>query len=124
MLKPHPIFRRSVWREVEGQQEHVRDALVAFALEMVLGQPERVVPAPVEQARQVARLGEGGDEVLVRKHAAVHGDAAVADVVHIHVAGVEAVELGDHGPFLPFAVRRRRRRASRRAAVSRSAPRG
>jgi len=59
-------------REVEGQQENVRDAFVAFTLEVVLGEPEGVVPAPVEQARQVARFGVGGDQVLVRKHAAVH----------------------------------------------------
>src|SRR5438034_328286 len=84
--------------EVEGQHQNVRDALVALALEMVLGEPERVVPAAVEQARQIARLGVGGDEALVRKHAAVHGGAAVADVVHVQVAGVQAVELGDHGP--------------------------
>src|SRR5439155_20071415 len=84
--------------EVEGQHQNVRDALVALALEMVLGEPERVVPAAVEQARQIARLGIGGDEALVRKYAAVHGGAAVADVVHVQVAGVQAVELGDHGP--------------------------
>ena len=97
MLKPQPISEPlGLVREVERHHEHVRDALVPFALEMVLGEPEGVVPAPVEQARQVARLGEGGDEVLVREDAAVHGGAAVADVVHVHVAGVQAVELGDH----------------------------
>jgi len=83
-------------REVERHQQHVGDAFVPFALEMVLGEPEGVVPAPVEQTRQVARLGEGADEVLVREDTAVHGGAAVADVVHVHVAGVQAVELGDH----------------------------
>src|SRR5207249_262649 len=52
----------------------------------------------IEQVGQIARLGTGGDEGLVRKYAAVHGGAAVADVVHVQVAGVQAVELGDHGP--------------------------
>ena len=91
--------------EVEGQQEDVRDALVAFPLEVVLGEPEGVVPAPVEEPRQVARLGEDGDEVLVGEHAAVHGGAAVADVVHVDVAGVQAVELGDHVLSSPPRIR-------------------
>jgi hypothetical protein len=92
--------------QVERHHQDVRDAFVAFALEMMLGEPEGVVPASIEQARQIPCLGEGGDEVLVGKHAAVHGGAAVADVVHVDVAGVQAVEFGDHAFSLPFAIRR------------------
>ena len=84
-------------REVHAHQDVVGDALGALALEMVLGHPEAVVAEPVHQHRHGLGLGQRGREMRVRITPRVDGRAAVADVVEIGVAGVEAVELGDHG---------------------------
>ncbi len=45
--------------------QHVGDALGAFALEMVLGHPERVVAEPVHQLGHGLGLVERGGEVVV-----------------------------------------------------------
>ena len=57
MLNPQPILTppRAVG-EVDGQQRDVRDALVAFVLEVVLGQPERLVPERVGGLRASATV--------------------------------------------------------------------
>ena len=47
-------------RQVQRRHQHVRDALVAFVLEMVLGHPEGVVAEPVHQLRHRLGLVEDG----------------------------------------------------------------
>ena len=82
--------------QIDGHHEDVRDAFVTFWLEVVLGEPERVVAPVVEHAREGARLLQGRGQVFVGKAASIHGGAAVPDVVHVDVTGVQAVEFRDH----------------------------
>ena len=85
--------------EVQGQHQHVRDALVAFALEVVLGQPEDVVAGPVHQLRDGLALRKHRRQVLVGEPAIVRGRAVEPLVVQIHVAREQAAEARDHdGP--------------------------
>ena len=83
-------------RQMDGFHEDVGQALVALRLEVVLRHPEGVVSEPVHRFGYRLRLVVGGGEMVVAEPPRVHGDAAVADVVHIHMSGVEAVELGYH----------------------------
>ena len=73
MLKPQPNLMRSRQvGQVHGQHQDVRDALVALALEVVLGQPEDVVAAAVHQLgdarwpcrRRSARRSSGSQRSL------------------------------------------------------------
>ena len=82
--------------EMERQHQHVRDALVAFALEVVLGQPEDVVAGAVHQLRDGLALREHRRQPLVGEPAVVRGRAVEALVVQIHVTREEAAEAGDH----------------------------
>ena len=91
-------------RQVQRHHQHVRDALVAFALEMVLGHPERVVAEPVHQLRHRLRLVEDGGEMLVGETAVVDRHPAIADIVHVDMAGKQAVEFSDHFQDLPRVI--------------------
>jgi hypothetical protein len=51
--------------EMESQHQHVRDALVPFALEVVLGQPEDVVAGPVHELRDGLALRKHRGQVVV-----------------------------------------------------------
>ena len=88
---------------MHGGHEDVRYALVALWLEVVFSEPKGVESEPVERLCDRFGLVEDCDEVLVRETAVVYCDPAVADVFHIDVSGVEAVELGDHGRT-PFSL--------------------
>src|SRR5438105_15943070 len=87
-------------REVQCRHEHVWDALHALALKMVLGHPEGAVAEPVHQLRHRLGLVEYRRQLLVRQAALVHRDPAIADIVHIDMAGEQAVEFRDHGGLL------------------------
>ena len=89
--------------EMHSGHEDVWDALVPLRLEVVLGEPEGVESEPVEGLGDPFGLVEDGDEMLVREVAVVYGDAGIADVFHIDVTGVEAIELGNHG-WTPFGL--------------------
>src|SRR5438093_6018545 len=82
--------------EVEGQQQDVRDALVPFALEVVLGQPEGVIAGPVHQLRDGLALRKHRRQMLVGKPALVRRRAVQPLVVQIDVAREQAAELCDH----------------------------
>ena len=74
-------------REVQRHHQHVRDALRALALEVVLGHPEGVVAVAVHHLGHGLGLGERGRQVLVGIAALVDRRAAIADVVEVGMAG-------------------------------------
>ena len=97
MLKPQPIRMFSgEMAEMESQHQHVRDALVPFALEVVLGQPEDVVAGPVHELRDGLALREHRGQALVGQPAVVRGRALEPFVVQIDVAREQAAESRDH----------------------------
>src|SRR5262249_51309261 len=92
-------FLREV-AEVQRQHQHVRDALVALALEVVLREPERVVAGPVHQLRDGFALREHRSEMFVGQPAIVDRRPVEAFVVQIDVAREQASESRDHGRVL------------------------
>ena len=82
--------------QMDIEHQEVGDALVTLGLEVVLGHPHSVVTQAVHGLGYGRGLVEGGGQILVGVRAVVHCGAAVTDVVHIHVAGVKAVELANH----------------------------
>ena len=85
-------------RQVDIQHQQVGDALVALGLEVVFRHPEGIVAAGVHSFGNGLGLVKGGGQVFVGKGTVVHRRAAVADIVHIDMAGVQAVKLGNHCP--------------------------
>ncbi len=73
--------------EVQRHHHDVGDALVAFALEMMLGHPEGVVAETVHELRHALRLVEDGGELLVRIAPLVGGRRVLAHVAKVDVAG-------------------------------------
>ena len=67
-------------REVHGQHQDVGDALVALVLEVVLGQPERVVAELVHHLGDGLGLLEHGGQLLVGVAPLVGGRAVLAHV--------------------------------------------
>lgn len=92
-------------REMHPQHEDVRDALVAFVLEVVLGEPQGVEAEPVHRLRKRLGLREHRDEVLVRIAAVVRRGRVLAHVAQIDVARVEGRKLGDHRGFSVYSTR-------------------
>jgi hypothetical protein len=82
--------------EVQRQHQHVRDALVPLALEVVLGQPVRVVAGPIHQLRDGLGLGKHRCQILVGQPAIVHRRAVQPLVVQVDVAREQAAESRDH----------------------------
>ena len=76
-------------REMHRHHQDVRDALVAFVLEVVFGKPERVVAEPVHALRDGLGLGEHRHEVLVRVAALVRRSRILAHVAQVDMARVE-----------------------------------
>ena len=82
--------------QMHNEHQQIRDALVTLGLEVVLRHPEGVVPVLVQGLRDGHALVEGGGQVFVRVRAVIHRSARIADVLHVHVAGVQAVKSGNH----------------------------
>ena len=83
-------------REVDGYHQYVGDALIALGLEVVFGHPEGVVAEPVHGLGDIGCLVIRGYKVVVVETAVVDGGSGIADVSHVNVARVEAVEFGYH----------------------------
>ncbi len=83
--------------EVHRQHRDARDALVPLVLEVMLGQPQRLVPERVgrlgQRRRGVERLGEA----LVGIAPVVGGHAREPAGLQLDVADVEGREARDHG---------------------------
>ena len=102
MLKPQPILMLlGDVAEVQGQHQDVRDALVAFALEVVLGQPEGVVAGPVHQLGDRLALRKHRRQILVGEPAIVRRRAVKPLVVQIDVAREQAAKTRDHARSPP-----------------------
>jgi hypothetical protein len=87
--------------EVEGQHEHVGDALVPLALEVVLGQPEGIVARAVHELGNGLALGKHRGQVLVGEPAIVRRRAVQPLVVQIDVAREQAAKPRDHDEIPP-----------------------
>ena len=85
-------------RQVQRHQQHVGDALGALTLEMMFRHPEGRIAQAVHFLRDRLRLPQGGGQMGVVVPPFVDRDTTVADVLHVGVAGKQAVEFGDHGP--------------------------
>jgi hypothetical protein len=81
----------------------VGQALVAFALEVVLGGPQRMVAEVVHYLGDVPGSEEHLRQALVRVPALVGRGAVEADVVEVDLADIEDVKAFDHGGFRTFA---------------------
>src|SRR5204863_4009696 len=77
--------------------QDVGNALIPFALEMVLGQPQDVITSAIHQASNGGRLVEGGRQALVRQPAIIHWSGVETVAIQVHVAGVQAAEASNHG---------------------------
>ena len=74
--------------QVDVEQQHIRNALIAFALEVVFGRPQRVVAQPFYKLRQVASIRKDLTEPLIGKPTVIDRGAVIPDVCHIDVARV------------------------------------
>jgi len=84
-------------RQVHRRHEEIRQALVALVLEVVLGQPDRVVAQLVHRPGDGVRLREHRRQVLVPVAPLVGRGGHLAHVGQIDVAGIDGGEPGDHG---------------------------
>ena len=74
--------------EMHEEHQEVRDALVAFALEVVFGAPKGVETQFIHRFCERSGLVEDGSELFVGQPSFVCGCAGVADVVHVDAASV------------------------------------
>ena len=108
--------------EPQRELDQVREALVALALEVVLGRPQRVVAEVVHELRDVARGEERLAQPLVVIAPLVGRRALQPDVLELDLADVQHVEPFDHRscPLLPgpeYRLRRGQVKAARRDVV-------
>ena len=82
--------------EPQPKLNQVGQALVALALEMVLGRPQRVVAKLVHHTGDIARGPEYLAQPLVRIAAIVCARAFEADIIELDLAYIECVEPFDH----------------------------
>src|SRR6266850_86760 len=87
--------------EPQGELDQVREALVAFALEVVLGRPQRVVAEGVHLLGDVLRRPEHLGEAVVAVAALVGGHARQADVLELDLTDVQGVKSLDHRAVHP-----------------------
>src|SRR2546428_71180 len=90
--------------EPQRELDEVREALVALALEVMLGRPERVVSKIVHQLGDVARGEERLAQPLVAVAPGVGRRALQADVLQVDPADVEHVESLDHRAVHPPSI--------------------
>ena len=82
--------------EPEAKLDQVRQALIAFVLEVVLGGPQRVVAGFVHHAGDAARGPEHLGEAIVGIAAVVGGRALETDIVEVDLPDIQDVEAFDH----------------------------
>src|SRR5262245_1511206 len=85
--------------DVHGQERNVGDALVAFVLEVVLGEPYGLVPERVHRLRELEGRVERLDHPLVRVAPVVGRRPLVTAVLQLDVSDVEGREALDHAGF-------------------------
>ena len=87
--------------EPERELDEVREALVALALEVVLGRPQRVVAERVHLLGDVFRRPEHLGEAGVGVATGVGGRARQADVLELDLTNVQGVKSLDHRAVHP-----------------------
>src|SRR2546421_4822224 len=85
----------------QRELDEVREALVALALEVVLGRPQRVVPEGIHLLGDVLRRPEHLDEAIVAVAALVGGHARQTDVLELDLTDVQGVKSLDHRAVHP-----------------------
>ena len=102
-LNAQPNFRFLViWARWTLCKQEVGQAFVAFALEVVLGEPQGVIAEAVGGLGYLVGDGEGGGEVLVGEKAVVGGGARVAEIIDVDVACVEDTEFFGASCYKPL----------------------
>src|SRR6516164_4899424 len=102
----------------QPELDQIRQAFVAFPLEMVLGGPKAVIAELVHQPGDIARGPERLAQALVRVATIVRRRAVQADIVELDLADIERMEPFDHfatNPPSPSAGSPRRPRPACRA---------
>src|SRR5262245_38884688 len=87
--------------QVDGEEEDVGQALVAFTLEVVLGEPEGVIAEAVHLNGEGLGSLVGAGEMLVRVPAFVDRRSLKARVLEVNLAGVKRPESLDHAAPVP-----------------------
>ena len=87
--------------EVQRHEDSVGNALRAFGLEVMLGEPETVVAQAIHEPGHGLGLAQRRCEVRVGITPLVDGRPSIADIVEVGVTGKKAVKLGDHSVPLP-----------------------
>jgi|SRR6516162_3523698 len=83
-------------RQMHGAHQDVRQALVTFVLEMVLGEPQRVVAALVHHLGDRFGLGEDRGELVVRITPVVRRGGILTMVGDVDVTSIHRHEFVDH----------------------------
>ena len=86
--------------QMHRAHEDVRDALIAFMLEMVFGQPERVETDFVQLPRHRIGLGEDRRKLLIRVAALIGRSRVLSPVGQVDMARIDGGELADHANLL------------------------
>src|SRR6516162_1072320 len=88
-------------RQMHGAHQNVRQALVAFVLEMMLGEPQRVVAALVHRLGDRFGLVEDRSELVVRITPIVRRGGILIMVGDVDMTGIHRHEFVDHGLSSP-----------------------
>src|SRR5262249_10504796 len=90
----------------QAPHEEVRDTLVPFALEMVLGRPEDVIAQLIHELGDLLRNVKGACKALVRIPALVGRRPSKADTIALqHMSGIQDRKILNHRFSLPPHVR-------------------
>ena len=82
--------------EMHRRHQQIRDDLVAFLLEVVLGHPQRVPAALVHHPGDRLAFVEHAGEMRVGEASLVRGCRVLATIRQIDVAGIDGRKLLDH----------------------------
>src|SRR6266851_5331898 len=88
-------------RQPEAKLDEIRHALIALALEMMLGGPQRVKAERIHLLRDLARGSENLAQPLARIAPLVGRRAAEPEIVELDLTDIEDMELLDHGAAEP-----------------------
>ena len=83
-------------RKMHREHEQVGQNLVAFALKVVFGQPQRIPAEPVHLPGYGFGLLEDADELIVGEVALIGGRGILPHVRHVDMARIDGHEFADH----------------------------
>src|SRR5262252_9319408 len=85
----------------QSELDQVGQALVALALEMVLGRPQHVIAETIHELRHLARGGKGLPQAFRGIAPVVGWRAGKTDVVELDLADIEHMEVFEHRAISP-----------------------